>query len=98
MKNDRQFWSEQLSLWKESGLSIKKYCQREGLIEHNFYNWKRKLSKEKTSDFIQAVDSRKTSLFSVSLSSGMTLSFESLPDAHWLGNFIRECSRDSQSQ
>ena len=35
-----------LRLWSESGLSVRAFCQREGLRENAFYSWRRKLRAE----------------------------------------------------
>ena len=98
-ESDQQFWSEHISSWKRSKLSIRKHCEREGLIQHRFYRWKKDLAGNTSSSFIEAVDKDQAQKsFSLKLSNGMSLSFDTLPDAAWLGNFIRECSSDSQSR
>jgi hypothetical protein len=38
----REFWEAALRLWSESGLSVRAFCQREGLRENAFYSWRRK--------------------------------------------------------
>jgi transposase-like protein len=42
----REFWEAALRLWSESGLSVRAFCQREGLRENAFYSWRRKLRAE----------------------------------------------------
>ena len=39
----REYWKEAVRLWAESGLSVREFCGREGLAEHSFYSWRRKL-------------------------------------------------------
>ena len=39
----REFWKEAVRLWKESGLSVRQFCTREGLAEHTFYSRRREL-------------------------------------------------------
>jgi len=43
----REFWEEAIELWAESGLSVRAFCNREGLAEHTFYSWRRKLMPER---------------------------------------------------
>ena len=40
----REFWEEAIRLWAESGLSVREFCNREGLAEHTFYSWRRELT------------------------------------------------------
>jgi transposase-like protein len=42
----REFWEEAIRLWAESGLSVREFCNREGLAEHTFYSWRRELMPE----------------------------------------------------
>jgi transposase-like protein len=42
----REFWSEAVRLWAASGLSVREFCVREGLAEHSFYSWRRRLGSE----------------------------------------------------
>lgn len=42
----RDFWEEAVRLWADSGLSVQEFCGREGLAEHTFYSWRRKLRPE----------------------------------------------------
>jgi transposase-like protein len=39
----RAFWEEAIRLWAESGLSVREFCNREGLTEHTFYSWRREV-------------------------------------------------------
>jgi transposase-like protein len=39
----REFWEAAIRLWAESGLSVREFCSREGLVEHTFYSWRREL-------------------------------------------------------
>lgn len=38
-----ELWRGQIRRQERSGLSIRKYCRREGVSEGNFYYWKRRL-------------------------------------------------------
>ena len=42
----REYWKEAVRLWAESGLSVREFCGREGLAEHSFYFWRRRLRPE----------------------------------------------------
>ena len=44
----RGFWEAAIGLWSESGLSVREFCQREGLTENAFYSWRRKLRAEES--------------------------------------------------
>ena len=39
----REFWEAAIRLWAESHLSVREFCDREGLTEHTFYSWRRAL-------------------------------------------------------
>ena len=42
----REFWEAAVRLWLESGLSVREFCNREGLAEHTFYSWRRALRED----------------------------------------------------
>ena len=42
----REVWEAAIRLWAESGLSVREFCNREGLTEHTFYSWRRELMPE----------------------------------------------------
>ena len=44
----REFWEAAIRLWTESGLSVREFCNREGLAEHTFYARRRELLPENT--------------------------------------------------
>ena len=44
----REFWEEAIRLWTDSGLSVREFCDREGLTEHTFYSRRRELLPENT--------------------------------------------------
>ena len=39
-----QFWQMVLETFKSSGLSVRQFCQQEGLSEASFYSWRKRLS------------------------------------------------------
>ncbi|OVE81295.1 hypothetical protein BVY04_03535 [bacterium M21] len=53
MTNDeqREFWKEVLQLQADSRLTIKAFCEQEGLAVHQFYYWRKQLV-----DVVQQVD------------------------------------------
>lgn len=44
--NAREFWEAAVRLWSEGGLSVRQFCRQEGLTEHSFYWWRRRLASE----------------------------------------------------
>lgn len=36
-------WRERITRWQASGLSVREFCRRQGLLETSFYYWKREL-------------------------------------------------------
>ena len=57
-KNEKEeFWCESVSVWKESGLSARKFCTQEGLGYQSFLYWKRRFIEE-ANCFIELKDKR----------------------------------------
>ena len=42
--DQRQFWQMVLETFTSSGLSVRQFCQQEGVSEPAFYSWRKKLS------------------------------------------------------
>ena len=40
-KNDQ--WRERIAAQERSGLSVKQFCKEQGLTEHSFYGWRKRL-------------------------------------------------------
>jgi hypothetical protein len=38
-----RYWRKQVTLWQESGLSVRAFCKEHGVIETSFYAWRREL-------------------------------------------------------
>jgi transposase len=38
------FWRRMIRLWRRSGLSVRAFCEREGLAEPTFYAWRRAIT------------------------------------------------------
>ena len=38
-------WRERMARWQASGLTVREFCRRHGLLETSFYYWKRELRK-----------------------------------------------------
>ncbi len=54
----REFWQEAMARWQSSGLSVRRFCEGEGLCTASFYGWRRRLlgggaSKKVPSKFIE---------------------------------------------
>jgi len=41
-------WRERMVRWQASGLTVREFCRRQGLLETSFYYWKRELQKRDT--------------------------------------------------
>lgn len=39
-----KYWREHVSAWRNSGLSVRAYCQQHDVIETSFYAWRRELA------------------------------------------------------
>jgi hypothetical protein len=39
-------WRERLARWRSSGLSVRRFCLREGVSEPSFYLWRKRLAGE----------------------------------------------------
>ncbi|HSN55293.1 MAG TPA: hypothetical protein VLT32_11505 [Candidatus Sulfomarinibacteraceae bacterium] len=42
----RAFWRMVVQMQEESGLSVRKFCEREGLGQASFFGWRRKFRRE----------------------------------------------------
>ena len=42
----REYWTGQVQRWRESGLTQREYCKREGISIERFGAWKRRLDRE----------------------------------------------------
>ncbi len=42
----RKYWSDRVQQWRDSGLTQKEYCEREGLSLERLGSWKRRLDRE----------------------------------------------------
>lgn len=82
--DQRQFWQMVLETFNSSGLSVRQFCQQEGLSEPSFYSWRKRLSKSQKSgdnkeqpqrdSFIQvSMPTPKSGALELVLSSGHTL-------------------------
>ena len=54
----RAFWRVAVQMQEESGLSVRKFCEQEGLGQASFFGWRRKLRAEEAgrSDGIEQED------------------------------------------
>jgi transposase-like protein len=53
-----EFWDAAVRLWAESGLGVRAFCRQEGLAEHSFYWWRRKLSAQNGDAKVACVTNR----------------------------------------
>jgi transposase-like protein len=95
----RQFWEMAIETWKNSGLSISKFCEAEGLSEGTFYGWRRRLSNDQSQEskqsklkpapFIEvSMPKNDHAAIELLLSSGHTLRIRSSADSKTLSNVI----------
>jgi|SRR5271166_5957192 len=42
-------WHERMGLWRRSGLSIAEFCRQEQVSQPSFFNWRKRLSLQRTS-------------------------------------------------
>jgi transposase-like protein len=96
---DRQFWQKIIENWQNSGKSIRKFCEAEGLQESTFYNWRKKLTDgqsqvneqvlKKPSAFIKvALPKNEHAFLELELSSGSTLRIPSGADNKTLSRVL----------
>ena len=97
----QQFWQMVIETWKSSGLSIRRFCMKEGLTEASFYSWRKKLMsndsapekqgtpKPSESEFIEVtIPSNSSSAIELVLISGNTLKLPVAVDAKTLTTII----------
>ena len=93
--DQRQFWQMVLDTFKTSGLSVRQFCQQEGLTEASFYSWRKRLSNPQESGpskgpsqpdpFIQvSIPSAKSIVLELILASGHKLHIPSDIDPAFL--------------
>ncbi len=101
----RQFWQMAVETWRDSGMSVSKFCKAEGLAEGTFYNWRKKLtggqpqtSKQTArnpSAFIRvAIPKGNHALLELVLSSGNTLRISSGADNKTLSDVLSILHRE----
>lgn len=95
----RQFWAMVLETFETSGLSVRRFCQQEGLSEASFYSWRKRLRthpKPKTNkgpsqpdSFIQvSMPPVKSEALELILASGHTLRIPSDIDREFLAGVL----------
>jgi hypothetical protein len=53
-RHDKEYWQEQISKWRASGMTQKGYCTAHGINRWSFLNWRKKLTKDvETKKFIE---------------------------------------------
>ena len=98
--DQQQFWQMVLETFKSGGLSVRQFCQKEGLSEASFYTWRKKLTKSDESAEDEQKDASSSAFIEVSmpknnpaaleliLSSGNTLKINSGADCKILTNVL----------
>ena len=98
--DQHQFWQMVLETFKSSGLSVRQFCQKEGLSEASFYTWRKKLTKSDESAEDEQKNASSSAFIEVSmpkndpaalelvLSSGNTLRISSGADSTTLNDVI----------
>ena len=98
--DQQQFWQMVLETFKSSGLSVRQFCQKEGLSEPSFYSWRKKLAqaddaetdkqeKLSSSAFIEvSIPKNNPAALELVLNSGNTLRISSGADSTTLNDVI----------
>ena len=76
-KNRREDWSKLIAEQEACGESARGFCRRRGIGEHSFYQWRRKLRKDRPVQFAllenETVESRATPAIELTLRHGECL-------------------------
>jgi len=82
--DQRQFWQMAIETWQSGGLSVRQFCQQEGLSEASFYAWRKKLIKTQL-PVIKKEEVKPEPFIQVSIPSGPPVSLElALASGHTL--------------
>lgn len=91
-------WKKIIKTYAESNLSKSDFCNENKIHKGQFYYWCTKLrpdlktkpgiSKLNSSLFLPVKTNNKEKFFSLTLSNGIKISFDSLPDPSWIANLI----------
>jgi len=101
----QQFWQMVIETWQNSGMSVNKFCEAEGLTEGTFYNWRKKLAEgrlqpnkqaaQNPSAFIElAMPKNDPVALELELSSGNTLRISSGADNKTLSDVLSVLHRE----
>ena len=66
--DQQQFWLMVLETFKSSGLSVRQFCQQEGLSEPSFYSWRKRLTEARKTD-VNRSESQQETFIQVSMPS-----------------------------
>ena len=66
----REFWQMVIELWRASGLSVREFCEREGVSAASLYGWRKRIGKMDQSQVCQEQDSELSSFIEVSMPTG----------------------------
>jgi hypothetical protein len=87
-----EFWLRHISVWKDSGQSIRKYCELEDLSKSAFGYWRRKLTAPTppASGFVELKlnSSQRDGLIHIRLRRGIELGVVPGTDTKYLGELV----------
>ena len=74
--DQRQFWQMAVETFKSSGLSVRQFCEKEGLSEASFYSWRKKLTADKKNENTKAESGQTEPFIHVSMPAANSTSLE----------------------
>lgn len=94
MSRSKTFWKNHIERQMASDYSQSEYCRLHKLKVGSFSSWKTKIKNEsnEASVFIP-IQPQDDQSFKIQLSSGLEITFNQLPDANWMANFIGSMER-----
>lgn len=75
----RRQWEDHIKNQNQSGLSVSKYCEREGLVPHQFGYWKKRISKLERGNFLPVA--RNESLIELEFPNGVKVKLKNVKSA-----------------
>lgn len=91
LKN-KENWQRLFNLYIKSGMTKADFCRSQGIAQSRFFyyaKYHRNLTPapvDKTNLFVPLVEKKE---FTIRINNSVGLSFESVPDAHWMANFVK---------
>jgi hypothetical protein len=91
----RNYWENQLEMFRKSGLSVSKYCNDNGLRKNQFFYWRKRLDNKATPVFRKKTGFApvkllpETGMIKISLPGGISLECRSRVEPEWLSTLLR---------